>query len=526
MFPHLTDPIGALSGHVNGRGSSLTLHSIQTRIIVHHPRSEVEEKIYRCLAAAGYGVRRLEVEEDLTECVRSFRARLIACDSETLMREAPKLSSNNDPLVATVAWICVRSDGEDVHETNSLLEKFSSGVILESSSPEQVQRVIHANAEEFKSLAESRVLIVDDSKTGRLIVEHILKQAHTECVSCGSVKEAKHILQTDKKGFDAVLTDQVMPQESGEDLCRWIRSFPEWHELPVIFFSGSREASKLANIFDAGGTDYLGKDLIEDELLPRLLVHVRAQKFKETLFKKHIELTEAQRKIEEFLAVCSHDMKNPLSVMRLEATMLRRKYPNDEYIQEKCLPRIERNIHFINHLIENVIEGTRTDLGRLELDEFLAIEVFEALVDSFKTLMDRKGIQFISHFESSQFSTIFGNAFAVQRIVANLLSNALKFTQPGKSVELRFKTNGSRSLFFVRDEGLGIPENVREEIFEQYTRHSSIGTGGEKGSGLGLFLSRKLAWSMSGELQLESSSDQGSMFSLNLPSVAAQKASA
>jgi two-component system OmpR family sensor kinase len=210
-------------------------------------------------------------------------------------------------------------------------------------------------------------------------------------------------------------------------------------------------------------------------------------------------------------------MKTPLAVIKLESKILKNKFPDDPYISTGCTRRIEKNVDFISQLIENIIDSAKGVNKAIERHSLSLQPMFESLVESFGPLAEKKGLDFQSNFCIAEDLKILSNEFALRRILSNLLSNAIKFSKRGGKVTFLADYQDTFVVFSVRDEGAGIPQQHREEIFERFSKHSSRGTEGERGTGLGLFLSRRLAWALEGNLTVESEEGAGSAFYLKLP---------
>jgi signal transduction histidine kinase len=101
--------------------------------------------------------------------------------------------------------------------------------------------------------------------------------------------------------------------------------------------------------------------------------------------------------------------------------------------------------------------------------------------------------------------------------MANLLSNAAKFTRPGTKISVEAGVQGKYVRICVRDHGMGIPEKIRGRIFEKFTQGESVNTRGQEGSGLGLCIARQMIELMNGEIGFETEAGVGTTFSVNLP---------
>lgn len=365
-----------------------------------------------------------------------------------------------------------------------------------------------------------KILVVDDSEAARQMASKILSEHRVgSVVLATNGSEAQRLLKDPSCHFDAVLTDQEMPGENGLELCRWIRNESGQKSLPVIFFSDAENPEKIKLIFEAGATDYISKGTIRAELMPRLNNHLKLHQVSRKMVAQIDELTRVNQRIEEFLAVCSHDMRNPLHVISMQSRRLEKALGAEHKIAAESTRRILKSSGYILQLIETLMDAQKSEQrDDLVMEEIDIITLCSDLSDSFQPTAREKNIEFRVTSELEDCPLVTSNGFALRRILGNLLSNAIKFTEPGGSVELQLRLHDQFLDFVVSDSGPGIPEDKISQIFLKYSNQSRLGTTGEKGTGLGLFLSRSLAWKIGGEIYVQSVMGKGSTFSLRIPS--------
>lgn len=204
-----------------------------------------------------------------------------------------------------------------------------------------------------------------------------------------------------------------------------------------------------------------------------------------------------------------HDLKTPLSVIALEAQLAAERWRSDETPLFQ-LDRIERNVAYMDHLAHELLDLCTVDAGRLELDihpvdlRHLLEEVIERVVPS----NERHRVLF----EGPRL-VVECDGPRIERVVANLVDNALKHTTPAAGVVVRLGRALMGASISVIDAGPGISHEGLPYLFDRYRRSASA----RRGTGLGLYVSRKIAEAHGGKLGVESVRGVGTRFFLELP---------
>jgi signal transduction histidine kinase len=240
------------------------------------------------------------------------------------------------------------------------------------------------------------------------------------------------------------------------------------------------------------------------------------------------ELNEANSKLrelaemkEEFLALTTHDLRSPLTVISgvisfFTSGRLGELSPE----QKNMVSMMERNTQNLIELVNDLLDASKLESGtmRLELASFDVREVFDELREMMLLPLAReKGIELVETFPED-LPPVEADRAKLRRILLNLLSNALKFTQKGGRVEIRAEAaEEGRVRIFVSDTGVGIaPEDV-DRLFDKYEQTRSRATRGEKGTGLGLYITKQLVELHGSRISVESELGRGSTFSFTLP---------
>jgi len=238
---------------------------------------------------------------------------------------------------------------------------------------------------------------------------------------------------------------------------------------------------------------------------------------------------EASRVKSEFLATMSHELRTPLNAMIgfTELLMSGVSGPLTDK-QNHQLKRIHGNSLRLLSLIDDVLDLSRIEAGRVEIvNKPVHIREFaENVTAQTASLVLNKPFTFSVQVEDNLPEVLMGDRDRLEEVVLNLLSNAFKFTHKGE-VALRFyKADDKHWAFSVRDTGIGIPAHAQEYIFEEFRQVDGTSRRAYGGSGLGLAICRNLCRLMGGEIGVKSTLGEGSTFTVRLPLVTAEEATA
>ena len=245
----------------------------------------------------------------------------------------------------------------------------------------------------------------------------------------------------------------------------------------------------------------------------------RGQELEKAL-KQVEELNENLQKMNEekntFMALVAHDLKNPLNAVLGYAQLVRanpQQFSETEY--KEMFNDIEVSARIMTELITNYLEFTTIEAGKVELDmrEIDISKIARYVTDSFASRADSKKI-ILEYNSNPPEININADKNALMQILDNLVSNAVKFSNPGKRVILSLSANDSTARCVVTDEGPGISPEDMQKLFRKFSRLSARPTAGESSTGLGLSIAKKLTEDMNGNIWCESEEGKGTSFLL------------
>ncbi|MDY9925731.1 PAS domain S-box protein [Methanosarcina sp.] len=232
-----------------------------------------------------------------------------------------------------------------------------------------------------------------------------------------------------------------------------------------------------------------------------------------------IEAETASRTKSEFLANMSHELRTPLnSIIGFSDILIERIFGELNEKQLKYINNISVSGRHLLGLINDILDLSKVEAGKMELhySEFSVGSVFEEVNSTLFPLAQAKALE-IDFKVGPGSGDIQADRNHLIQILYNLVSNAIKFTPEGGRVSIHCEKSGNRSLFSVKDTGIGISSEDQKKLFQSFTQIDSSSARQYCGTGLGLVLVKKLVELHGGKIWIESEVGQGSSFTFELP---------
>ena len=241
---------------------------------------------------------------------------------------------------------------------------------------------------------------------------------------------------------------------------------------------------------------------------------------KEELIDRLITLSEAKKSQEDFILNISHDLRAPLNIILSILQCYKDEYKNIENFEksQKHMESIKRNGYKILKLVNNLIDTTKLEkkhynIKRENLD---IINLIEWNISSIDKYAKQKNIALVFDTNVEE-CTMAIDPEAIDRIIMNLISNAIKFSSPGSSIYINAWKSINQIIISIRDEGMGIPKDEQNTIFNRFIQSSKNKKHENSGSGIGLDLVKYLTKAHNGSIELKSEENIGSEFIIKLP---------
>jgi two-component system sensor histidine kinase/response regulator len=362
---------------------------------------------------------------------------------------------------------------------------------------------------QMPELRPARILVVDDQPANIQILGAVLgAQGHEIVPAADGATALKRIAV---RLPDLILLDLLMPVMDGFEVCRRIKARPDWREIPIIFLSAADDKELIVRALDAGGIDFITKPFSHAELLCRVRTQLT---FKAT----RDRLAQIAEDKDELIGILAHDLKNSLGGMNMSAELLHGQISHSRdgrlvKLSENLLHTSTQSLAFVKEYLANAA----SDQGFVpRLDHVNLVDAASRVIRRYQEAAQHKHIQIQTDFTDAD-SAVIADSSALDQVLDNLLSNALKFSPPEKNIFVSVRPANGLVECVVRDEGPGFSGGDKCRMFRRYGRLSARPTAGEPSTGLGLSIVRKLMQSMNGELNCDSTKGQGAAFTFRLP---------
>ncbi len=367
-----------------------------------------------------------------------------------------------------------------------------------------------------------RVLLVEDSSTYVFALRKILNALGVSVVVAGTLKAARAELVSGS--FDALLLDLNLPDSSGLDT---LHSMIDSYELPTVVITGNDDRSTAAAAILAGADDYLVKGPLDAKMLGQTLSHtVERHRFRaklklmaEELRLKNERLEQLDQQKNHMLGMAAHDIRNPLGIIFGYAKFLQVDAgPSLSAEHRAFLDAITESSEFILGLVEQLLDISTIESGKLIIDRAPVdlSRLAMSHVDLIGILAARKNIRI--RFDPPREAVIVNaDGSKIEQVLSNLTGNAIKFSASGSSIVVRVTATPTRAEFSVEDQGPGIPDNELSRLFRPFSTTSVRATDGERSTGLGLAIARRIVEGHGGEITVDSHVGKGSTFRVSLP---------
>ncbi len=339
------------------------------------------------------------------------------------------------------------------------------------------------------------LLVVDDHEENIQMLAVILAFMGYDLVPAMSGQEAlDRMVHTSP---DLILLDIILPDLDGIEVCNRIRQNPAWRDIPIIFLSAADDKNLIVKALESGGMDYITKPFNKAELLSRVRTHLNLKEARD-------HLAELASDKDEMLRILAHDFKNHVAGAEMSTSLLIGRL---EGIADERSARLLQNVNSTStrmlQFLKNFLANHQVLSGSMDLQPLNLSQVIQHVVAEAEPMATAKGIRIIAP-DPAETSVIFAHLDGVRQVIENLISNSLKFCASGSEVRIEFvKHPLGRQSLRISDTGPGFTEEDRVKLFERYARLSAKATGGEPGSGLGLFIVKKMMHTMGGSVELE-----------------------
>jgi signal transduction histidine kinase len=407
------------------------------------------------------------------------------------------------------------------------------------------------------------ILLVDDQPQKLLSYQAILEPLDENLICANSGREALKILL--RQNFAAVLLDVVMPEMDGFETARIIRAHPRFRNTPIIFVTAisTSDIERLKG-YELGAVDFVYVPVVPEIL--RAKVSVFADLYRKTqdlqalnrdleqrvaertselqkalatlanhaaklereitergrleaeLRLRAAQLSEDDRRKNEFLAMLAHELRNPLAPIRTAVDLLKIQKSLDPAI-EKARDVIDRQLRQITRMVDDLLDVSRITRGQvqLQLESVELGSVVACALETSRPLIAARNHE-LTVAVAKQPIWLSGDAARLAQVLSNLINNAAKYTEPGGHIWVEADREEDKAVLRVRDTGSGIAPNLLPKIFDLFVQADRTLDRSQGGLGIGLTLVRHLVEMHGGKVKASSpGTEMGSEFVVYLP---------
>ncbi|MDJ1169095.1 hybrid sensor histidine kinase/response regulator [Roseofilum sp. BLCC_M154] len=355
---------------------------------------------------------------------------------------------------------------------------------------------------------EFSILIVDDEPDNFDVIETLLNDEEYNLHYAANGQEALNSLETYDPGL--ILLDVMMPGIDGIEVCRQIKAMPKWKVIPIIMITALSEKSDLARCLNAGADDFISKPVNGIELRARVSSMLRIKQ-------QYDELQSLLKLREDMVKMVVHDLRNPLGGVLFGLELLRRREYSPEKQKDK-INKIYNSAQSLQALIDDLLKIALLESGkvRLNLQEMDLAVLVNSAASNFEPIAANRNQVLVPLCSEEPRKNIAIDEAMMHRVLDNLLSNAIKFSPPESQIIINLNAPLSGSITLeVIDTGSGVPELLKEKIFEQYEIGNVLPEVSQ--IGLGLAFCKLVVEAHGGKIQVSDNQPEGSIFKITLP---------
>jgi two-component system, sensor histidine kinase and response regulator len=373
-----------------------------------------------------------------------------------------------------------------------------------------MQHISSYSKKSVMSESINSILIIDDNPMNLLLTSKILESAGYLTKTAQSGQEGLNMVSEELPSL--ILLDISMPDMDGYEVCELLKANEKWKNIPVIFLTANIQTEDVVKGFKTGGVDYITKPFKSEELFVRV--------------NTHLELAESRRKIVEMnynrdklYSIIAHDIRSPLSgiLQTLDAIDQGFIAPTDNDFTE-IINHLKERTKETHTLLNSLLQWTKIQTDGMSLQPTLielhfllksCVQLLQAIADVKQIKINVQDGVFYAMCDEMSMHTVF----------RNLISNAVKFTNPGGVVNIGFVDLDSSVKVSIADNGIGMSLDVIQRIFINDEHFSSSGTGNEQGTGLGLMLVKDFVKKNNARIDVNSQPGTGTTFTVEIPKI-------
>ncbi|HKA43259.1 MAG TPA: response regulator [Burkholderiales bacterium] len=379
---------------------------------------------------------------------------------------------------------------------------------------------------------KANILIVDDLPEKLLVFQSILEDLGQNLVMVRSGSAA--LAELLRREFAVILLDVNMPDMDGFETAALIRQYKRSAHTPIIFITAYADEMQTAKGYSLGAVDYILSPIRPEVLRSKVKVFVELYQLQQStrqITEERVALARAEaarrgaeetnRRKDEFIAMLSHELRNPLAPIRAAIQVIRRIAPPDPKLS-LASDMIDRQVGQLVRLVDELLDVSRIGTGRINLkkEQVELAKVIAQGVETARPLIDLRKQTLELSLPTAPPIWLSGDPVRLGQVVANLLNNAAKYTPEGGRIEVSAAARRGEAVITVQDNGLGIEADLLPRVFDLFVQGDRSLDRREGGLGLGLTLVRNLVELHHGRVEAHSEGPgKGARFKVFLPCI-------
>ena len=375
-------------------------------------------------------------------------------------------------------------------------------------------------------------LLVDDLAENLLALEALLRRDGLVLLKARSGPEALELLLAHEVAL--ALLDVQMPEMDGFELAELMRGTERTRRVPIIFLTaGNPDQQRRFRGYEAGAVDFLNKPIDPHALRSKADVFFELSRERQELKLSTAEnarllaearraadaLREADRRKDEFLATLAHELRNPLAPIQNGLQILSLNPSAESATRTRAM--MKRQLGHMVRLVDDLLDISRVTTGKVRLrpERMDVRAAVEAAVEAARPAVEAGKHALVVSLPDDPL-WLRGDSMRLAQVIANLLTNAAKYTPSGGRIMVRATNEGGHAVVRVTDTGMGIPADMLPHVFDLFTQIDRHLERAQGGLGIGLALVKRLVEMHGGEVAVESPGpDAGSTFVVRIPLV-------
>ena len=365
--------------------------------------------------------------------------------------------------------------------------------------------------------ADGPIIVIDDDQTMRRACTAALERAGYKVETYADGPSGLARIEELRPGV--LIVDLKMPGMSGLEVIERVKQIHP--DIVVVVITGFATVDTAVEAMKGGAYDFIPKPFTADEL--RAIIARAVERWRLTLETKRLR-AEKEAQARKFVTFVSHQLQSPLGAVRQYLDVLIHQMGDEVPTrQRQWIDRSRTKIGEMLQIIGDWLTLSKVEGGQLatERDVLRWQQLVPETVDGFVGAAEEKQVTLAAEIPDD-LPAIVGDAAALRMLLANLVSNAIKYNQPGGRVTISATADEQTVRVSVADTGVGIAPDQQPHVFEEFYRVRDGSTAGTSGTGMGLAICRKIAEELGGEMLLESEAGRGSTFTVVLPRAPAE----